>query len=72
MKKKRLQYMHAVYELSGGNEHILLNMWEIGEKLGFGGHGSDLTDKIVQYLHGEGLIKFQALGGIFWNNSSWH
>ena len=65
MKKKRLQYMHAVYELSGGNEHILLNMWEIGEKLGFGGHGSDLTDKIVQYLHGEGLIKFQALGGIF-------
>jgi hypothetical protein len=65
MKKKRLQYMHLVYELADGNEQKRLNMWDVGEKLGFGGPGSELTDKIVRYLHGEGLIRFLAIGGTF-------
>lgn len=65
LKKKRTQFMHAVYELTGGNELKSINMWKLGEKLGFGGHGSELTLKIYQYLVGEGLIRGTGLGGDF-------
>jgi hypothetical protein len=36
-------------------------MWEIGDQLGF---DRDLTISIAQYLKGEGLLEFRALGGI--------
>jgi hypothetical protein len=37
-------------------------MWDIGDQLGF---DRDLTISIAQYLKGEGLLEFRALGGIF-------
>ena len=64
LKKKRTQYMHRLYELSEGDEHKIFDMFLIGEELGFGQRPSELTDKIVQYLRGEGLIEFHAIGGI--------
>ncbi|HEX9678811.1 hypothetical protein [Nitrososphaera sp.] len=63
MKKKRLQLIHRVYELTDNNEHKSVDMWQIGNELGFGEHGREVTDVIVQYLTGEGLIKFTGLGG---------
>ncbi len=55
--------MHRVYELSEGNEHKSMNMWDVGKELDFGGFGSDLTHTIVQYLMGEGLIRGSGMGG---------
>jgi hypothetical protein len=62
LKKKRTQFMHAVYEMTEGNELKSINMWQLGEKLGFG-QRSELTFKIYQYLIGEGLIKGTGMGG---------
>ena len=61
MKKKRFQFLYRLYELSEGDESKWFNMFQIGEKLGF---DSDLTEKIAQYLKGEGLIEFQGISGI--------
>lgn len=61
IKRKRFQFLLRLYELTEGDEHKFVSMWEIGQELGF---QVDLTQKITQYLTGEGLIKFQAIGGI--------
>ena len=53
VKEKRFQFLHKLYELTGGDESELFSMFEIGEELGF---DRDLTVKIEQYLSGEGLI----------------
>jgi len=53
-KKKRFQFLHRLYELTGGNELEWLNLYDIGEELGF---DRKLTKTIVQYLDREGLIK---------------
>ncbi|HPO82425.1 MAG TPA: hypothetical protein PK487_05610 [bacterium] len=61
MKKKRFQFLYRLYKLTGGDEFKEEDMFKIGKELGF---DKDLTDKIVQYLKGEGLIEFRAMGGI--------
>jgi hypothetical protein len=61
MKKKRFQFLHRLYELTGGDEFKGFNMFQIGEELGF---DRNLTTNIAYYLKGEGLIEFRALGGI--------
>jgi len=61
MKEKRFQFLYKLYNLTGGDELNLFNMFQIGEELGF---DRALTENIVQYLEGEGLIGFRALGGI--------
>ena len=53
MKEKRFQFLHRLYELTGGDESKLFSMFEIGGELGF---DEDLTVKIEQYLYGEELI----------------
>lgn len=53
MKKKRFQFLHKLYELTGGDESEWLKVFQIGEELGF---DRDLTAKIAQYLEGERLI----------------
>jgi hypothetical protein len=54
MKKKRFQFLRRLYELTGGDELECLNLYDIGEELGF---NRKLTKNIVQYLEREGLIK---------------
>jgi hypothetical protein len=61
LEKKRSDFLKRLYELSDGAETKFINMWEIGDQLGF---DRDLTISIAQYLKGEGLIEFRALGGI--------
>lgn len=56
MEKKRFQFLHKLYELSGGDESRSFLLFEISEKLGF---AEDLAEKIGQYLKGEGLIRYK-------------
>ena len=58
--RMRYQFLHYIYEKSGGNNSIQFNKWKIGEKLGF---SKDETKTVCQYLEGEMLIEPRALGG---------
>lgn len=58
MKKKRFQFLHKLYEITGGDKSKGFDYLWIGEALGF---DRELTLNIEQYLTGEGLIKFQTL-----------
>jgi hypothetical protein len=60
VREQRFLFVKTVYEISNGDSHAMLDMWEVGTKLGF---DEDLTDRIVEYLRGEHLIKAAGLGG---------
>jgi len=60
-RTQRFQFLNLVYEKTHGNEYEWVNMWDIGKELGWDRH---TTDVVSQYLVGEGLIKFWALGGV--------
>ncbi len=61
LEKKRFEFLRKLHELSDRNENKIVSMWEIGDQLGF---DRNLTISIAQYLKGEGLLEFRALGGI--------
>lgn len=60
VKKKRFQFLHRLYEITGGDKYHHVNMWELGDELGF---DRDETKKISQYLKGEYLLEFGTLDG---------
>lgn len=60
MKVKRYKFLKKLYELTGGDELDFQEIDDLGSDLGFEG---DMTEKVAQYLNGEGLIKFVAIGG---------
>ena len=57
LKKKRFQFLHKLYELTGGDESNWFKVFQIGEELG---GDRDSTAKIAQYLEGERLIVVHA------------
>lgn len=59
--KKRFQFLHRLYEKTEGNEREAINMWDLGNELGF---ERAETDKISQYLVGEYLMEYAGMGGI--------
>jgi hypothetical protein len=59
-RENRFNFLKKVYDLCDGNENTMMNMWGIGNALGL---EREETDKITQFLVGENLIKFVALGG---------
>lgn len=61
LRKKRFQFLHRLYEKTEGNEHEMINMWDLGKELGF---EKAETDRISQYLVGEYLMEYAAMGGI--------
>lgn len=61
VRKKRFQFLHRLWEITGGNQKKDESMWNLGRELGFIG---EETSTITQYLKGEGLIKYVALGGL--------
>jgi len=61
IRKKRLQYLHRLFELTGGDQYKLVGMFELGEELGFDKH---LTLQITQYLSEEQLVQPGGSGGI--------
>jgi hypothetical protein len=56
----RFQYLKRLYEVTEGNELSTVNLWELGDDLGL---TRSETDKIDDFLRGEGLIKHIAFGG---------
>lgn len=60
IKADRFRFLNHLYEVTGGNQDQILNMYEIGSELGL---GRDETDKVEQYLEDEGLIASLELGG---------
>lgn len=60
LKEKRFQFIHRLYEISGGDEYYEVNEWDIGKELNF---SKEEIDTITQYLLGEGLIRYTQFGG---------
>jgi len=61
LRADRFRFLKALYEASGGDEYSLISMFDIGQSLEF---ARGYTSNIAQYLKGEGLIEFRAIGGI--------
>lgn len=60
-KKERWQMLHKYYEATDGHgENKIINMWSIGEQLGW---DKAKTHATFDYLKGEGLLKSVTLGG---------
>lgn len=59
-KQQRLLFMSALYEKTDGSTDLVLNMWELGDELGW---ERPTTSRTVDYLEAEGLLEFAAMGG---------
>jgi len=56
----RFKLLEAIYSATKGNEGYLVNVWEVGQSIGL---SQDDSLNAAQYLVGEGLLAFRALGG---------
>jgi hypothetical protein len=61
IRAQRFAYLRAVYDETDGTADRMVQMNEIGGTLGL---DDELTDKIVNYLIGENLLEWAALGGL--------
>jgi hypothetical protein len=59
--RKRLQFMHRLYEVTGGSEMEFINTDELGAEFGW---SADETDRVVEYLEGERLLQYRSMGSI--------
>ncbi len=59
-KATRFRFLNALYEETDGNEACLVDMWELGERLGL---DQRQTDSAVEYLKGEYLLSIETMGG---------
>jgi len=61
IRKKRFQYLHRLWEATGGDVHNRVGFLELGEQLGF---DQNLTLKITDYLYHKGWARPCPGGGI--------
>lgn len=59
-RQRRLEYMQALYDETGGSTNVAVDMWELGDQLGW---SREDTDHTVEYLGEEGLLETVAMGG---------
>lgn len=59
-KTNRFRFLHALYEATDGDTHAILSMWKLGLSLGL---DRESTSGVVDYLNGEHLLEYRALGG---------
>lgn len=59
-RERRMLFARAVYEQTVSGDVRLANMHEVGESLGF---DSATTQRVMDYLNGEGLVKYATMGG---------
>lgn len=59
-RRRRLLFMRRLYQLTDGSRLAGVNMWELGAELGWD-RGD--VDNVVEYLEGEGLLEYVAMGG---------
>lgn len=61
-RKSRFLLLHKLYELTNGvAERHLIDIRELGKEIGI---GTDVALEAFEYLKGEGLTKWMALGGV--------
>lgn len=58
--RHRFEYMQLLYEATNGATTADVNMWELGDRLGW---DRPEIDDTVHYLEAEGLLTFVLLGG---------
>jgi hypothetical protein len=59
-RANRLKFMRSLYEATGGRSLQMVNMFDLGPQVGI--VGEDL-EGVTEYLVGEGLMEYAALGG---------
>lgn len=59
-RQDRFRFIHRLWEVTEADEHKLANMLTIAQDLGFDGAK---TNRVFQYLCGEGLAEGRTLGG---------
>jgi hypothetical protein len=59
-----LTFLNELYEKAEGSEIPVVSIWEIGDKIGTDGPSGAETVNIVNWLIGEGLIKWRPNGCI--------
>ena len=59
-KTDRFRFLNCLYERTDGDYHAFEDMWEVGAEVGL---TSDETDRVMEYLNGEGLATHRAIGG---------
>jgi hypothetical protein len=53
-RRKRLQFMHRLYEVTGGAKLQFVEAHQLGAELGW---SPEETDQVTEYLEGEGLVR---------------
>lgn len=59
-KTDRFRFLNRLYERTYGDYHALEDMWEVGADVGL---TSNETERVMEYLNGEGLATHRAIGG---------
>jgi len=60
-KEQRLRFMHRLYEVTDGSPLVDVESTRIGEEFGW---SEQETDRVVEYLMGEGLVEYFAGGNM--------
>ena len=61
LRKRRFQFLNLLYEKTNGDRYTRVSMWDLGNELGY---EKNETQSITQYLEGEGLMEYAAIGGV--------
>jgi hypothetical protein len=61
LKEKRSLFLHKVYEITGANEGVFINAFDVGKELGF--ECNKTIEKVYEYLSEGGLIVSRYSGG---------
>lgn len=59
LKRKRFAFLHKLWELSRGNEKILVRIRQVATPLGY---DENVAEPIIQYLAGENLLEVTTYG----------
>jgi hypothetical protein len=59
-QENRWLMLHRFYEITDGRLNRIVDMWKVGENLGW---DRDITTATFDYLSGEGLLEAMTLGG---------
>jgi hypothetical protein len=59
-KTDRFRFLNRLYERTDGDYLALEDMWEVGADVGL---TSEETERVMDYLNGEGLAMHRAIGG---------
>ena len=59
-RANRFRFLNALYETTDGRRDHMISMWELGDQIGM---DRETTSGAVEYLVGEHLMEYLAIGG---------